>query len=77
MKKKYNAIKYYCVTEANATGIIQILEINGTYNLADISSKLLPGAQLPDISWKKLCDCDGIAHHVLKGHLNYLIRDSL
>jgi hypothetical protein len=54
LKKKHNAVAYHRVREANAAGIIRISKVDGTYNLADILTKLLPGPRLRDLSQKKL-----------------------
>jgi hypothetical protein len=49
LKKKYNAIAYHHVREAQAARIVAISHIAGTVNPSDVFTKSLPGWKLKDL----------------------------
>jgi hypothetical protein len=44
LQKKHNAIYFHKVREAAAIGVIRVAKIDGTENLADLFTKVLPTA---------------------------------
>ena len=42
LSKKHNTINYHVVREAAAAGILQFGKVDGTTNLADLLTKILP-----------------------------------
>ena len=49
LKKKHNAVAYHRVREAQAAQIIRIAKEDGTTNLADVLTKLLPAPRLKEL----------------------------
>jgi hypothetical protein len=54
VKKKRNAIAYYRVHKAQATGIVRIAKEDGATNFADLFTKLLPWPRLRELAGKVL-----------------------
>ena len=49
LAKKHNAINYHVVREAAAAGILRVAKEDGTTNLADPLTKLMPYSQKNDL----------------------------
>jgi hypothetical protein len=49
LKKRHNAIAYHRAREAQAAGIIRVAWEDGTTNIADLLTKLMPGPRLKEL----------------------------
>ena len=49
LKKRHNAIAYHRAREAQAAGIIKVAWEDGTTNIADLLTKLMPGPRLKEL----------------------------
>jgi len=54
LRKKHNTIAYHCVRESIASGIVRIAKVAGKCNLADLFTKVLPFANLINLTRKVL-----------------------
>ena len=54
LKKKHNTIAYHRAHEAQVAGVVRIAKEDGTTNLADFFTKLLPGPRLRELAGKVL-----------------------